>query len=183
MVLQVMADDETPPRRYRRGNMALKGDAMLPGLKVGEGGLTRVDLRCVCNESLDAPSERARLWDCVPTDLDTLAGTGEVSVRLAELVGNALGDDVADLVRRRGGEGAQLLEGEKLLFGCQKIRVCMCICCGRKGRQGVLTVSSAFWRPAAFLWSCSLAAILTTFFVDRDGQKFANGKRISRGKR
>jgi hypothetical protein len=38
MVLQVMADDETPPRRYRRGNMALKGDAMLPGLKVGEGG-------------------------------------------------------------------------------------------------------------------------------------------------
>lgn len=79
----------------------------------------RVDLPCFCDEPLDALPERALLWDCVPTDLGTLAGTGEGSVGLAELVGDPLRDDVADLVRGGGGEGSQLLEAEKLLFGCQ----------------------------------------------------------------
>lgn len=84
----------------------------------------RVNLRCLRNELLDALSERARLWDCVPSDLGTLAGTREGSVGLAELVGDPLRNYVADLVRGRGGEGPQLLEGQKLLFGCQGIRVC-----------------------------------------------------------
>lgn len=83
-----------------------------------------VDLPCLCNELLSALSERARLWECVPSDLDTLAGTREGSVALAKLVGDALRDDVADLVRRVCGESAQLLEGEKLLLGCQEIRAC-----------------------------------------------------------
>lgn len=83
-----------------------------------------MNLPCHCNEPLDALSERTLLWDCVPTDLGTLAGTGEGSVGLAKLVGDALSDDVADFVRGGCGEGAQLLECEKLLFGCQQLRVC-----------------------------------------------------------
>lgn len=90
----------------------------------------RVNSLCLRNELLDALSERARLWDCVPSDLGTLAGTREGSVGLAELVGDPLRDDVADLVRGGGGESPQLLEGQKLLFGCQEIRVC-CAWLGR----------------------------------------------------
>jgi hypothetical protein len=108
------------PRGDRWGSIAVKGDAALPNLKVGGWGIVRIDMPCVCNELLSTLSERALGWDCVSTDLGTLAGTGEGSVRLAELVGDALGDDVADLVRRRGGESPQLLEGEKLLFGCSE---------------------------------------------------------------
>lgn len=89
-----------------------------------------LNLRCLRNELLDALSERARLWDCVPSNLGTLAGTRKGPVGLAELFGDPLRDDVADLVRGGGGKGAQLLEAEKLLFGRQEIRVC-CAWLGR----------------------------------------------------
>lgn len=88
------------------------------------GRRVRINLPCFCNEPLNALSERALLWDCVPTDLGTLAGAREGSVGLAELVGDALCDDVADLVRSWCGESPQLLEAEQLLFGCQQLRVC-----------------------------------------------------------
>lgn len=48
---------------------------------------------------------------------------GEGSVDLAELVGDAVRDDVADLVRGECGDSPQFLENEKLLFGRQEIRV------------------------------------------------------------
>lgn len=100
---------------------------MLPGLKVGAGVLVGVDSPCVCNESLDALSERAVCGHCIPADLNTLAGAGKASVRLAKLVGDALGNDVADLVRSCREEGPQLLKGEKLLFGCQEARSCVLV--------------------------------------------------------
>lgn len=119
------------------------GAAMLPGWNE-----VRANLPCVCNEPLDALSERALVWDCVPSDLSTLAGTGEGSVGLVELVGDALRDDVADLVRGGRGESPQLLEGEKLLFGRQEIRVC----CGRQEGKRVDLRSPA---PFEGLWpSC-----------------------------
>lgn len=55
----------------------------------------------MCTEFFRAASESRRFGDCVPTDLGTLAGTGEGG-GLAEFVGDSLRDDVADLVRRGG---------------------------------------------------------------------------------
>lgn len=111
MVSRAATDGESPSGRGGRRKLRSEGRCDAARLEEDEGA----NLPCLCDESLDALSERAWLWDCVPTDLGTLAGTGEGSVCLAELVGDSLRDDVADLVGGGGGESAQPLEGEKLL--------------------------------------------------------------------
>lgn len=65
---------------------------------------------------IEALLKGAGRWDHVSADLHPLPLAGEGSVPLLELLGDALGDDIADLVRHLRVEGPELLQLEEVLL-------------------------------------------------------------------
>lgn len=66
--------------------------------------------------SIKSLLQGTRLGNRVTTDLNALSFTRECPVSLAELLGDTLGHEVADLVRIVRIQGAELLQLEEGLF-------------------------------------------------------------------